>query len=184
MDSLPSSARRVLLYSTFLGGSVFYSYTSYAAIPGGIAVDTIGNAYIAGYTTTPDFPTYGTAYQPTPFPNGATGVMGFVTKLNAASTVSAGVGTASAYSTYLYAPIQAYISGLSEGGNDTNNVGGFTYLNAIVVDASGNAYVTGGFGPDFPTTPGAYQSTPDLTSSLSPPYTDYGGDICLSQQWK
>jgi len=38
-----------LLYCSYLGGSDFDE-------PGGIAVDGSGNAYVAGYTTSPDFP--------------------------------------------------------------------------------------------------------------------------------
>src|SRR5213593_2593929 len=57
----------------------------------------------------------------------------FVTKLNA-------TGSALAYSTYL--------------GNGNGNA------SAIAVDAAGNAYVTGIAGPNFPTTPGTFQTTP------------------------
>jgi hypothetical protein len=56
---------------------------------------------------------------------------GFVSKLSAA-------GSALVYSTYLC---------------------GSSYGSGIVVDGSGNAYVTGGAGPDFPTTAGAFQTT-------------------------
>jgi hypothetical protein len=112
------SPQGTLVYSTFIGGSVFFPYTSYAAIPGGIAVDSIGNAYIAGYTTTRNFPTYSSAYQSTPYSNSYTGVMGFVTKLNAAGNLNAGTGTASAYSTYLYSDIYG---ALANGGPGSTN---------------------------------------------------------------
>ena len=142
-----------LVYSTFLGGSDFYPYTSYAAVPGGIAVDALGNAYIAGYTTTANFPTYASAYQSTPYSNGYTGVMGFVTKLNPAGNLDATFGTNSAYSTYLYSDIYGFFccsvdsGGLGSTNHSENGVGGYTYLTAIAVDSNGSAYVTGGFDP-------------------------------------
>jgi hypothetical protein len=43
-------AGSALVYSTYLGGSAYDEASS-------IAVDASGNAYIAGYTTSPDFPT-------------------------------------------------------------------------------------------------------------------------------
>ncbi len=98
----------VLEYSTYLGGS------------GGdqalhIALDSAGNVYLVGLTTSTDFPTANSIQDA----NG--GVVGtldaFVTKLNAA-------GTALVYSTYL--------------GGDGNDQG-----RGIAVDSSGNAYVTG-----------------------------------------
>ena len=101
-----------------------------------VAVDAAGNAYVTGMTTSTDFPTVN------PFqPNLKIGVTigipsdAFVTKLNTS-------GTTVLYSTYL-----------GGGRSDT--------ANAIAVDDAGNAYLTGyTVSDDFPTTPGAFQTTP------------------------
>jgi Domain of unknown function DUF11/Beta-propeller repeat len=45
-----NAAGSALVYSTYLGGSLFDQAN-------GIAVDASGNAYVAGYTASPDFPT-------------------------------------------------------------------------------------------------------------------------------
>jgi len=113
----------VLVYSTFLGGSG--SDLGY-----GIAVDSSGNAYVAGFTASTDFPTTPGAFQTVL----ALGSDAFVTKLNP-------VGSAPlVYSTYL-------------GGN------GADYGFAIAVDSLRNAYVTGQTdSTNFPTTPGAFQT--------------------------
>ena len=96
-----------------------------------IAVDTAGNAYVTGYTTSTDFPTTAGAFQTT-FGGGNDDA--FVTKLNP-------TGTALVYSTYL-------------GGT------GYDQGAAIAVDTAGNAYVTGYTdSTDFPTTAGAFQTT-------------------------
>ncbi len=117
-----------LAYSTYLGGD--YGSTGY-----GIAVDASGNAYVMGTTYARNFPTTAGAFQ-TSFgstPTGAgTGLTAFVTKLNPS-------GSALVYSTYL--------------GGSIDDWG-----NAIAVDASGNAYVTGQTeSGNFPTTKGAFQ---------------------------
>jgi hypothetical protein len=96
----------------------------------GIAVDTSGNAYVTGRTFSLDFPTTPGAFQ--------TSRKGFsdafVTKLNPA-------GSALVYSTYL--------------GGSSDDEG-----NGIAVDTAGNAYVTGlTHSTDFPTTPGAFQTS-------------------------
>jgi len=115
----------VLSYSTYLGGAGFDD--GYA-----IAVDAAGSAYVAGSTTSANFPTTSGAAQ-------ARGMF-FVTKLNP-------TGSALIYSTYL------------AGGNPFACV-----APDIAVDPDGNAYVTGcvsapdGFGQDFPTTAGAFQT--------------------------
>src|SRR5204863_14501 len=96
----------------------------------GIALDGNGQAYVTGFTTSNDFPTTPGAFDRTH--NGNTDA--FVTKLNAA-------GTALVYSTYL-------------GGSGDDQPGG------IALDGSGQAYVTGvTTSPDFPTTPGAFDTT-------------------------
>ena len=97
-----------LVYSTYLGGTGDDRGN-------GIAVDSSGNAYVTGATTSStDFPTTIGALQTT-YGGGSNDA--FVFKLNAS-------GSALVYSTYL-------------GGN------GLDYGNSIAVDSSGNAYVTG-----------------------------------------
>src|SRR6266850_1667265 len=104
----------------------------------GIAIDTAQNAYVTGGTFSANFPTAGGMIQPAL----AGGRDAFVTQLNAA-------GTALVYSTYL-------------GGAGTD-VG-----NAIAVDGTGAAYITGSTicaaapcvsSTDFPTTGGVVQTT-------------------------
>jgi beta-propeller repeat-containing protein len=80
----------------------------------GIAVDIAGNAYVTGETGSPDFPTTLGAFQTAP---GFGGNDAFITKLNP-------TGTVLIYSSYL-------------GGSNSDE--GF----GVVVDALGNAYVTG-----------------------------------------
>ncbi len=122
----PSGA---LVYSTYLGGS------SYDRPLGGIAVDAAGNAYVAGWTSSQDFPTTPGAFDTT-F-NGMSDA--FVTKLSAD-------GSSLIYSTYL------------GGGVPTTFVTATDTPYAIAVDAQGNAYVGGTTGSaDFPTTAGAFQ---------------------------
>ena len=97
----------------------------------GIAVDASGQAYVAGRTDSNNFPTTPGAYQPV---TGGGGGDAFVAKLDAS-------GSTLVYSTYL-------------GGS------GFDAGYAIAIDAAGNAYVMGhNYLADFPTTPGAYQTT-------------------------
>ncbi len=131
-----------LLYSSYLGGSDGDSGS-------GIAIDSAGNAYVTGYTSSADFPTTPSAFQKV-FGGGLYYGDAFVAKLNA-------TGSALLYSTYL-------------GGADDEGVGG------VAVDAAGSAYVTGSTGStNFPVTPGAFQtgSRPGLCYSAipeSPPY--------------
>ncbi|MGH7814424.1 MAG: SBBP repeat-containing protein [Candidatus Binataceae bacterium] len=118
-----------LVYSTYLGGS--FGGTSGAAI----AVDSSGNAYLAGSTAAPEFPVTSGAFQTVLAGVGSA----FVSKLNAA-------GSGLIYSTYL-------------GGPSTLETG--DYGNGIAVDSAGFAYITGTTGsPSFPTTAGAFQTTP------------------------
>ena len=110
-----------LVYSTYLGGS-----NNEAG--GGIALDSGGNAFVAGTTLSADFPvTPGVVH-----PGFGGGQDIFISKLNPD-------GSGLLYSTYL---------------SGTPTFGG-----GIAVDAAGNAYVTGTAGPNFPTTPGAFQPT-------------------------
>lgn len=73
-------AGSALVYSTFIGGSPF-----------GIALDSAGNAYIAGSASSPGFPVTPESYQP--FNRG--GDDAFVTKLGTSYIISGHVGTPS-----------------------------------------------------------------------------------------
>jgi hypothetical protein len=115
-----------LAYSTFLGGE----NTDFA---NGIAIDSAGNAYITGVTSSEHFPVTTNAIQKSE--NEGNNSSAFVTKFNS-------TGTALVYSTYL-------------GGSDGFGDEGL----AISVNSTGNAFVYGTtYASDFPTTPGAVQA--------------------------
>ena len=113
-----------LSYSTYLGGAGVDSSRA-------IIVNSVGQAYVTGYTNSRDFPAQGAPGGGNlpfdPIYNNGDDV--FITRLNA-------TGTALVYSTYL-------------GG--TGDERGF----GIVLDAAGNAYITGYTdSPNFPGTAG------------------------------
>jgi Beta-propeller repeat len=106
-----------LIYSTYIGGRN-------GDRGNGIAADSDGNAYVAGFTNSTDFPT-AKAFQRT-FAGGNADAI--VLKLNPK-------GSALVYSTYF------------GGGNDRPDIG-----TAVATDSAGNAYVTGFTNAvDFPT---------------------------------
>jgi hypothetical protein len=100
----------VLAYSTYHGGSGSDEGND-------IAIDTAGNAYVCGNTSSTNFPTANAIQATFGGANFEGGRDGFVTKFNA-------TGTGFVYSTYL-----------GSSGDDR--------CNKIAVDASGNAYVAG-----------------------------------------
>jgi hypothetical protein len=114
-----------LLYSTYLGGSDSESLIT------GLAIDQSGHVYIAGATSSADFPV--TAGAPdTSNDNGF--IDGFVTKLS-------DTGRSLVYSTYL--------GGMAD-----------EVANDVAVDPAGNAYVVGQTASaDFPTTSGVLDTT-------------------------
>jgi photosystem II stability/assembly factor-like uncharacterized protein len=95
-----------LVYSTYLGGNS--SETGNA-----IKVDADGNAYVAGFTFSTNFPTTAGSLQP----SSDIGEEGFVTKINAS-------GSALIYSTYI-------------GGDDADNISG------LAIGADGRAVIVG-----------------------------------------
>lgn len=104
-----------LVYLTYLGGNA-------DNVPLGLAVDSSGDAYVAGYTDSPNFPTTSGAIQ-----------------TNISGKIITGLG---------YYPVDAFVTELGPGGS---NLVYSTYLGGpavdgatgIAVDSSGNAYITG-----------------------------------------
>ncbi|HEV8062257.1 MAG TPA: SBBP repeat-containing protein [Gemmataceae bacterium] len=119
-----NAAGTALVYSTYLGGNgITYGF--------GIAVDSSGDAYVTGQTTSTNFPTVNAIQSSPPGTNN-----GFVTKLNA-------TGSTLMYSTYL-------------GGNNQN---GPDQAVGIALGSSGTAYIVGVTGStNFPLV-NAFQTT-------------------------
>jgi uncharacterized repeat protein (TIGR01451 family) len=141
------SSTGTLVYSTYLGGTA-------DELGNAIAVDADGNAYVAGETSSLDFPATTGAYQtrgscPTCTANSPAMLHpdAFVAKLNAE-------GTALVYATYL-------------GGGHEDSARG------IAVDPSGRAHVVGETrSSDFPTTDGAAQPALGGGTCFSDPCAD------------
>jgi hypothetical protein len=110
-----------LVYSTYLGGN---SEDALFAI----ATDAAGDAFVSGWTSSPNYPTTPGAFSTTY--NGSLDY--FVTKIDP-------TGSTLLYSTYFGGYSQNYPSGLA-------------------VDSAGNAYISGNTYGGIPTTPGAFQT--------------------------
>jgi plastocyanin len=104
-----NSAGTALVYSTYLGGDEFFDEEGM-----GVAVNSLGEAYVTGFTDARDFP----LMNPLRPDMGPGTTDAFVTKFSAS-------GSSLVYSTYL--------------GGDGNNETAY----GIAVDSGGNAYVTG-----------------------------------------
>lgn len=117
-----------LIYATYVSGT-------WGASPSGLAVDSAGNAILAGTTNSPDYPTTPAAYQPEYFANPALQSAaitftsppstGYITKLNAA-------GTGLLWSTFFG----------GSGGRLGSFLGG-DYIAGMAIDASGNILIAG-----------------------------------------
>ncbi len=117
-----------LVYSTYLGGSGSEEAQ-------GIAVDSQGNTYVAGWTSSTDFPVTKGALQTLYKGSSPYGSTGFLAKIGPA-------GASLVYSTYF-------------GGS------GGDVITGLAIDASDDAYIAGSTrSPDLPTTPGAIQPSP------------------------
>jgi hypothetical protein len=110
----------------------------------GVALDTAGNFYLATTSTTTGYPVFPPSGLPPAFPQGnpSGGAAGVITKLTPD-------GTALVYSTYI--------------SNGTN-----TNVNAIAVDAAGDAFITGITDDGFPVTPNAYDATCAVQATTPP----------------
>ncbi len=109
-----SSAGKVLLFGTFIGGSG--GTAGLEEIGNAVAVDPSGNVYVAGVTSSSNFPTTAGAYQQT-LNNAGAEDHGFAWKINSGKTQII-------YSTYLAG---------------TN----MDLVNGLAVDPAGNAYLVG-----------------------------------------
>jgi Beta-propeller repeat len=123
-----------LVYATYLGGNSAFD------VPGSIAVDRDGNAYIAGATASTDFPVTANAIQPALKTPEFKTFDAFLTKLSPSGQLL--------YSTYYGGSFNENLSGGSEGEPAA----------AVAVADDGSVYLAGTTGSDdFPVTTNAYQ---------------------------
>ena len=125
-NPVTSSGGASLAYATYLGGQTanLGDYIS------GITIDSASNAYVVGYTNSPDFPVTAGAYGTVCAPGGGTCAAAHVTKLNPS-------GTAIVWSTYV-------------GGSKSDGSDALYFTGPIQLDGNGNVYIIGQAGPTFP----------------------------------
>ena len=134
-------AGSALVYSTYLGG---------AGDEGGldIAVDGSGNAFVVGFTTSPEFPVTADALQPV---NAGLGGQGFAANPSQGFDTERVRNTGDAFLVKLSAAGSLAYSSFFGGNKDDAAA-------AVAVDAAGSAYVAGGTLSSFlPTSSGAVQ---------------------------
>jgi hypothetical protein len=135
-----------LLYSTFLGGLENETSTS-------IEVDSKGNAYITGWTLSPDFPTITGSFDT------KGNLSSYRTDVFVCKLKSNGSGLI--YSTFI-------------GGNAKDS--GMD----IAIDSMGNVYITGGtHSMDFPTTPNAYNKSSNARGDCFVLKLNYNGSSLI-----
>ena len=141
-----------LIYSTYIGGGVLHDNTT--TRPYAIAVDGSGSAYVTGYTTAPQFPVTGGAYQMR---------CGYVNAFgdSCPNTQSAFLTKLSPSGNLVYSTFLGYL-------NETGV--------AVAVDSQGRAYVAGNSVANcttlvptcFPTTPNAVLQGTVFNNSVNP----------------
>ena len=143
LDTTQSGAAS-LIYSTYLGGNgVNQATLGFGDAAFGVAEDSAGNTYLAGTTTSTNFPTTTTAFQQHAPVSIAAG-SAFVSRLDTTKSGAASL----LYSTYL-------------GGDSLD------FATAIAIGPSNVVYVTGSTDSLlFPTTAGAFQTTGNTNGAV------------------
>jgi uncharacterized protein (TIGR03437 family) len=120
-----------ILFSTYLGGSGTDALNA-------LEIDAAGNVYVAGATTSFDFPTTSSAFQPAPIVPlwNSEGPGGFVAKLSSD-------GSALGYASYVMST------------DRPSNSSSLTGVTSLAVTPAGEAYLAGVTGAGFPVTPSA-----------------------------
>jgi hypothetical protein len=164
-----NSLGSALVYSTYLGGGQILNGSEDWGQ--GIAVDSVGCAYVTGYTYSPDFPVTPGAYDTT-----RAGLDAFVTKF-------APDGASLVYSTVIGGPAREQGQGIAVDASGNAYVTGLTesFDNPFTSDYDG-----------FPVTPGAFQTTGSydaFVTKINPQgsalvYSTYlGGDAGVDRGW-
>jgi uncharacterized protein (TIGR03437 family) len=160
----PQGATNVFVAKVAADGSKLVYFTELTGshstdLPAAIAIGPDGSAYVAGSTQSPDFPVTPGAFQTTYNPTG--GSQGFLVKVDPTGTV-------------VYA---SFINGNS-----------FTQITGMALAKSGEVYLTGSGGPDYPISSGQPQQgfilklDASLTKVLLSVYGYGGGLIALDSQ--